>query len=117
VVSTGAPTPLRRAVGGLFNFVAFLIFKTHVANTIAKTWSPKRPLDRRRLCRAPRRHRLNLITYYLAIPSSSSHALVEECRRAVAKAARHVLVLDGMRKIGVFIVSRRSSASPSPSSS
>src|SRR5438309_11939585 len=107
VVSTGVLSP-RWAVlwAAFFNFVAFLVFKTHVANTIAKD--------------VVLQHSLtigvvfagligaigwNLITFFLGLPTSSSHALVGGIAgAAVAKAGWSVLVSDGLRKIGVFIV-------------
>jgi inorganic phosphate transporter, PiT family len=47
----------------------------------------------------------NLITYYLGLPTSSSHALVGGIAgAAVAKAGFGVLIPSGLRKIGVFIV-------------
>ncbi|MCU1376621.1 MAG: pitA, partial [Actinomycetia bacterium] len=47
----------------------------------------------------------NLITFYLGLPTSSSHALVGGIGgAAVARAGTHVLVSDGIRKIGMFIV-------------
>src|SRR5438132_3333956 len=107
VVSTRVLTP-RMAVAwaAFFNFVAFLVFGTTVARTIAKGivipdsislgvvfaglvgaigWS--------------------LITFYLGLPTSSSHALVGGMvGAAVARAGVHVVKADGLRKIGVFIV-------------
>jgi PiT family inorganic phosphate transporter len=107
VVATRVLSPRYAVIwAAFFNFVAFLVFETHVANTIAKdvvlqdvlsigvifaglvgaiTW--------------------NLITWWLGLPSSSSHALVGGMAgAAVAKAGGHVVLLEGLRKIGVFIV-------------
>jgi PiT family inorganic phosphate transporter len=107
VVSTRVLSP-RAAVAwaAFFNFAAFLVFGTHVAATIASGivlpdilsigvvfagligaigW--------------------NLITFYLGLPTSSSHALVGGIAgAAVAKGGFDVLLSDGLRKIGVFIV-------------
>jgi PiT family inorganic phosphate transporter len=109
VVATGVLTP-RRAVAwaAFFNFVAFLVFGTKVASTIAKD-----VVD-------PAHHLLtvgvvfaglvgaigwNLITFYLGLPTSSSHALVGGIAgAAVARAGFGVLQEEGLRKIGVFIV-------------
>src|SRR5438270_10112141 len=109
VVSTRVLSP-RYAVAwaAFFNFVAFLVFGTKVATTIAKD-----VVD-------PARHVLtvgvvfaglvgaigwNLVTFYLGLPTSSSHALVGGLAgAAVARAGTHVLVESGLRKIGVFIV-------------
>jgi PiT family inorganic phosphate transporter len=107
VVATRVLTPRLAVVwAAAFNFIAFLILKTHVAAAIAKdvvhpqilsigvvfaglvgaiTW--------------------NLVTYYLGLPSSSSHALVGGIVGAgVAKGGLSVVVSDGLSKIAVFIV-------------
>src|SRR5919199_1921685 len=91
-----------------FNFAAFLVFGTKVATTIAKDI-----VD-------PAAHVLtvgpvfaglvgaigwNLVTFYLGLPSSSSHALVGGMAgAAVAKAGFGVIQEAGLRKIGGFIV-------------
>src|SRR6266404_7621829 len=76
VVSTRVLPP-RYAVlwAAFFNFVAFLIFKTHVANTIAKDVVLQNVLSIGVVFAGLVGAIVwNLITYYLAIPSSSSHA-------------------------------------------
>ena len=107
VVSTRVLTPLL-AVGwaAFFNFVAFLIFGTNVASTIAKgvvqpdvfslgvvfagligaiAW--------------------DVITWFFGLPTSSSHALIGGMAgAAVARAGWSSLIADGFRKIAVFIV-------------
>jgi PiT family inorganic phosphate transporter len=107
VVSTRVLSP-RWAVlwAAFFNFVAFLVFKTHVANTIAKD-----VVDQNVLTIGVVFAGLvgaigwNLITFYLGLPTSSSHALVGGIAgAAVARSGTHVLVSDGLRKIGMFIV-------------
>ena len=107
VVSTRVLSP-RWAVlwAAFFNFVAFLIFKTHVANTIAKGVVVQNALSIgvvfAGLIGAIG---WNLITFYLGLPTSSSHALVGGIAgAAVARAGWPVLQSDGLRKIGVFIV-------------
>ena len=107
VVATRVLTPQLAVIwAATFNFIAFLVFKTHVASTIAKgvveqdvlsigvifagligaiTW--------------------NLVTYYLALPSSSSHALVGGMvGAAIAKSGFDAVVSSGLSKIAVFIV-------------
>jgi PiT family inorganic phosphate transporter len=107
VVSTRVLSPrLAVAWAALFNLIAFAIFGTHVASTIANdvvepsvisigvifaglvgaiTW--------------------NLITFWLGLPTSSSHALVGGLAGAgVAKGGFDVLVSSGLQKIAVFIV-------------
>src|SRR5213596_2890222 len=105
VVSTRVLSP-RYAVAwaAFFNFIAFLIFKTHVASTIAKDVVLQDTLTIgvvfAGLIGAIG---WNLITFYLGLPTSSSHALVGGIAgAAVARFGGHVLVEDGMRKIGVF---------------
>jgi PiT family inorganic phosphate transporter len=107
VVSTRVLTPRHAVVwAAAFNFIAFLIFKTHVANTIAKD-----VVDQNVLTVGVVFAGLigaigwNLITFYLGLPSSSSHALVGGI--AGAAVVRHgfgVLQDEGLRKIGMFIV-------------
>jgi len=107
VVSTRVLSP-RWAVAwaAFFNFVAFLIFKTHVANTIAKDVVTQNVLTIG-VVFAGLLGAIgwNLITFYLGLPTSSSHALVGGIAgAAAARAGTHVLVSDGLRKIGMFIV-------------
>ena len=89
VVSTRVLTP-RLAVlwAAFFNFVAFLVFGTHVASTIAKDVVVQDTLSIgvvfAGLIGAIG---WNLITFYLGLPTSSSHALVGGIAgAAVAKA-------------------------------
>ncbi len=78
VVSTRVLSPRQAVVwAAFFNFVAFLIFRTTVANTIGKgmidisTVTPVVVLAG--LCGAIL---WNLATWYFGLPSSSSHALI-----------------------------------------
>jgi PiT family inorganic phosphate transporter len=107
VVSTRVLSPRWAVIwAAAFNFIAFLVFKTHVANTIAKD-----VVDQQVLTIGVVFAGLvgaigwNLITFYLGLPTSSSHALVGGIAgAAVARSGTHVLVSDGIRKIGMFIV-------------
>ena len=107
VVSTRVLSPrVAVAWAAFFNFVAFLVFGTHVASTIAKD-----VVDQHVLSIGVVFAGLvgaigwNLITFFLGLPTSSSHALVGGIAgAAVAKSGGHVLVESGLRKIGVFIV-------------
>src|SRR5438128_9510642 len=91
-----------------FNFAAFLVFGTKVATTIAKdVVDPKAGVLTVGVVFAGLIGAIgwNLITFYLGLPSSSSHALVGGMVGAAgARAGVHVLEGDGLRKIGVFIV-------------
>ena len=107
IVATRVLTPQLAVVwAASFNFIAFLVFKTHVASTIATgvveqdvlsigvifagligaiTW--------------------NLVTYFMGLPSSSSHALVGGMvGAAIAKSGFDAVVTSGLSKIAVFIV-------------
>jgi PiT family inorganic phosphate transporter len=107
VVSTRVLAP-RYAVAwaAFFNFAAFLVFKTHVANTIAKDVVLQDVLTIGVVFSGlVGAIAWNLITFYLGLPSSSSHALVGGVAgAAVAVSGGHVLELEGLQKIGVFIV-------------
>src|SRR4051794_39499903 len=107
VVSTRVLSPrLAVAWAAFFNFVAFLVFGTHVAATIAKGVVDPGVLSIG-VVFAGLLGAIgwDLITFYLGLPTSSSHALVGGIAgAAVAKAGFSVLVKSGLRKIGVFIV-------------
>src|SRR3954468_18707037 len=78
VVSTRVLSPRLAVVwAAFFNFVAVLIFKTHVANTIAKDGGVPDALTIGLIFSGlVGAIAWNLITFYLGLPSSSSHALV-----------------------------------------
>jgi len=107
VVSTRVLSPKYAVLwAATFNFIAFLIFKTAVASTIAKD-----VVDQDVLTIGVIFGGLvgaigwNLITFFLGLPTSSSHALVGGIAgAAVARHGFHVLAGDGLRKIGIFIV-------------
>jgi PiT family inorganic phosphate transporter len=107
VVATRVLSPVQAVAWAAFwNFIAFAILGTAVAKTIAKgvvdpsvisigvifagligaiTW--------------------NVLTAYLGLPSSSSHALIGGMIGAgIMKAGGHVVILSGLRKTGVFII-------------
>ena len=107
VVSTRVLTP-RAAVAwaAFFNFVAFLVFGTHVATTIAKDVVVQDVLSIGVIFAGlVGAIAWDLITFWFGLPTSSSHALVGGMAgAAVAKAGFGVLVAEGIRKIGLFIV-------------
>ena len=107
VVSTRVLSP-RMAVlwAAAFNFIAFLFFGTHVASTIAKDVVVQDVLSIGVIFAGLVGAIVwDLITFYLGLPTSSSHALVGGMAgAAVAKAGFDVLVSEGLRKIGLFIV-------------
>jgi PiT family inorganic phosphate transporter len=107
VVSTRVLSPRWAVIwAAFFNFVAFLVFKTHVANTIAKDVVVQDVLTIGVVFAGlVGAIGWNLITFYLGLPTSSSHALVGGMAgAAVARFGSHVLVSEGLRKIGMFIV-------------
>jgi len=107
VVSTRVLSPrLAVAWAAFFNFAAFLIFGTAVASTIAKD-----VVDQSVLTNAVIFSGLvgaivwDVITWYLGLPTSSSHALVGGMAgAAVGSAGWHALIASGLQKIAVFIV-------------
>jgi PiT family inorganic phosphate transporter len=107
VVSTRVLSPRLAVVwAATFNFVAFLVFGTHVANAIAKDVVSQDVLSIGVVFSGLIGAIVwDLVTFWLGLPTSSSHALVGGIAgAAVAKAGVHVLVADGIRTILVFIV-------------
>jgi PiT family inorganic phosphate transporter len=78
IVSTKVLTPLQAVIwAALFNFVAFFIFKDHaVANTIGKTVHAEYITLWVILAGIIAAIGWNLLTWWLGIPSSSSHTLI-----------------------------------------
>ena len=107
VVSTRVLSP-RYAVlwAAFFNFIAFLVFATHVADTIGKGVVDPAVIDTAVVFAALVGAIVwDLITWWFGIPSSSSHALIGGLAgAAVAKSGVAVLDTAGLTKIGVSIV-------------
>lgn len=107
VVSTKVLSPVA-AVGlaATFNFVAFLIFPLKVATTIGKGVINPEIITLNLLAAAVIAAILwNLITWYLGLPSSSSHTLVGGLvGAAVAGHGFGSVVYAGVIKIGIFII-------------
>jgi inorganic phosphate transporter, PiT family len=107
VVSTRVLTP-RIAVmwAAFFNFAAFLVFGDAVAATIANDVVVQSVLSIGVIFAGLMGAIIwDLITFWFGLPTSSSHALVGGMAgAAVAKAGFGVLIADGLRKIGIFIV-------------
>jgi PiT family inorganic phosphate transporter len=107
VVSTRVLSPRYAVVwAAFFNFIAFLVFQTHVANTIGKGVVDAHVIDTAVVFAALTGGIVwDVITWWFGIPSSSSHALIGGLAgAAVAKAGAGVLDADGLTKIGVSIV-------------
>jgi PiT family inorganic phosphate transporter len=107
VVSTRV-LPARYAVvwAAFFNFIAFLFFGLHVANTVgAGIISPNLIDDRVILGALSGAIVWNVLTWIAGIPSSSSHALIGGLVGAgVAKSGLHAVVVGGLVKTTFGIV-------------
>ena len=106
IVSTRVLTP-RQAVAwaAFFNFVAFLIFGTAVAKTIGKGLIDISVVTPTLIFTGLLGAILwNLLTWYLGLPTSSSHALIGGyAGAAIAKAGFKVIILSGWTKTVLFI--------------
>src|ERR671913_158417 len=77
VVSTRVLTPrVAVAWAALFNFVAFLVFQTQVANTVGKTVDSAVVSEAVIFAGLVGAIAWNFITWWLGLPTSSSHALI-----------------------------------------
>jgi inorganic phosphate transporter, PiT family len=107
IVSTRVLRP-RYAVAwaAAFNFVAFLFFGLHVANTIGSGIVSVHLVDDRLIFGALMGAiAWNIVTWLAGIPSSSSHALVGGLIGAgLAKAGPKAIVFDGVAKTAAGIV-------------
>src|SRR5215470_17341503 len=107
IVSTRVLSP-RYAVGwaAFFNFIAFLFFGLHVAQTIGTGIIAASAVDARVVFGALMGAIMwNLITWFYGIPSSSSHALVGGLVGAgVAKAGLAAIVWKGLGITAAAIV-------------
>lgn len=107
IVSTKVLTPIQAVVwAAFFNFIAYLVFGLHVANTVGKgivhTEIVTLPLLIAALSAAII---WNLITWWLGIPSSSSHTLMGGfVGAAIAHAGFHSVFYAEVTKIIAFIV-------------
>src|SRR5512139_2514739 len=107
VVSTRVLRPHYAVMwAGFFNFIAFLVFGLHVANTVGTGIIDQHVIDMRVVFGALMGAILwNLITWGLGIPSSSSHALVGGLVGAgLAKAGFSAIVWHGLLPTTVAIV-------------
>src|SRR5438105_546637 len=107
IVSTRVLTPRVAVVwAAFFNFVAFAIFGVHVAKTIAKgTVDPAFVTPAIVLAALIGAVVWNLITWWLGLPTSSSHALIGGfVGAAVVSNGPRAIVVSGITKTAVFIV-------------
>jgi len=107
IVSTRVLSPRQAVIwAACFNFIAFLIFSTTVAETIGNGM-----IDIRAVTGAVILAGLtgaiswNIITWYFGLPSSSSHALIGGyAGAAIAKSGFGVIIASGWYKTLLFIV-------------
>jgi inorganic phosphate transporter, PiT family len=105
VVSTRVLTPRMAVVwAALFNFVAFLVFQTAVANTVGKTVDPSVVSEAVIFAGLMGAIAWNFLTWWLGLPTSSSHALIGGFAGAgVAKAGFGALDASSLEKTILFI--------------
>jgi PiT family inorganic phosphate transporter len=113
VVSTRVLSPRAAVVwAAFFNFIAFLFFGLSVAKTVGKGTVDMKIVEAAGATMLPvvaagliGAITWNLITWYLGLPSSSSHALVGGyAGAAVAAAGWKSLIHAGILKTGIFII-------------
>jgi PiT family inorganic phosphate transporter len=105
VVSTRVLSP-RAAVlwAAAFNFIAFLVFKTKVADTVGKIVDPSAVSEAVVFAGLVGAIGWNFLTWWLGLPTSSSHALIGGFIGAgVAKAGFGVVNMSSLRKTLLFI--------------
>ena len=107
VVSTRVLSPKLAVLwAGFFNFAAFAVLGTHVAKTIAKgVVDPTAVTPAILIAGVSGAIVWNLITWWLGLPTSSSHALIGGfVGAAVALAGPDAVIVKGLIKIAQFIV-------------
>ncbi len=107
IVSTRVLRPHHAVIwAAFFNFIAFLFFGTHVATTIGTSIVESHVIDPQVIFGALMGAIVwNLLTWFMGIPSSSSHALVGGLIGAgTAKAGISAVVWSGVIKVALAIV-------------
>jgi inorganic phosphate transporter, PiT family len=105
VVSTRVLTPRMAVIwAALFNFVAFLVFQTAVANTVGKIVDPDVVSEAVIFAGLVGAIAWNFLTWWLGLPTSWSHALIGGFAGAgVAKGGFGVLDASSLEKTVLFI--------------
>ena len=105
IVSTKVLTPLQAVLwAAFFNFLAYAVFELKIADTIAKVVDTNAITLHVILAGIIAAILWNLLTWYLGIPSSSSHTLVGGfAGAAIAHAGWSVVHSDKIIKIAAFI--------------
>jgi PiT family inorganic phosphate transporter len=107
IVSTRVLTPKQAVVwAAFFNFIAFIVFGTAVAKTVGSGMIDIKIVDQWViLAGLIGTIAWNITTWYLGLPTSSSHALIGGyAGAAIAKAGFKVIILSGWTKTVIFIV-------------
>ena len=107
IVSTRALSPRKAVVwAAFFNFIAFLVFGLHVAQTVGAGIIDVKVVDDSVIFGALMGAIIwNIVTWIVGIPSSSSHALIGGLLGAgIAKAGMHAVVFAGVSKTVLAIV-------------
>ena len=107
VVATRVLTPNKAVVwAASFSFVAFLVFGTHVAGTIGKGIVQPGIIDTHIIFATLVGACVwNLITWWIGLPTSSSHALMGGLAgSAIVKAGFGAVIPSGVFKILAFII-------------
>jgi PiT family inorganic phosphate transporter len=106
VVSTRVLNPRLAVVwAAFFNFIAFAVFRTHVANTVGTIIDPKVVSEAVVFAGLVGAIAWNLTTWWLALPTSSSHALIGGMVGAgMAKAGWSVVNGSSFEKTVIFIL-------------
>jgi len=105
VVSTKVLTPFQAVLwAAFFNFMAYLVFELHIADTIAKIVDTSAITLMVIMAGIIAAIIWNLLTWYMGIPSSSSHTLVGGfAGAAIAYTGWDVVHTGKIVKIGAFI--------------
>jgi inorganic phosphate transporter, PiT family len=106
VVSTRVLTPRMAVIwAASFNFLAFFVFHTKVANTVGKTVDPAVVSEAVVFAGLVGAISWNLTTWWLGLPTSSSHAIIGGFAGAgIAKAGLGVLNAASLEKTALFIL-------------
>jgi PiT family inorganic phosphate transporter len=105
VVSTRVLTPRVAVIwAAAFNFIAFLVFHTKVADTVGKIVDPAVVSESVVFAGLVGAVAWNFLTWWLGLPTSSSHALIGGFVGAgVAKAGWDVINVESLKKTLLFI--------------
>jgi PiT family inorganic phosphate transporter len=107
VVSTRVLRPMYAVVwAAFFNFAAVLVFGVHVAETVGAKLVDHRVITNDLILAALVGAIVwDLLTWYMGLPTSSSHALIGGLAgAAVVQSGRESLMLVGLLKVAAFIV-------------